>query len=1221
MRLFPLFQSKPAATTTTDDELESDTHPPADGAPNHAPSSDLSRRSSPPASSPVSVVLDLTSDNEGSELAPIVIDSSPIRPPRRSTYRSPSVQLLDAPSHPARKRRKLDAPPEAPLPDRFSQHVLESRTVYTSSKSPLPRRNKENFSPQSPTKPILTDVLRSLVPSSHPNISEAADNTLSSPSLDPDTAPNSFPEYNLYPALARLADPKYRSRNADEDRQQTWAEKWRPRRADEVLGNEWSACYLRDWMDALRLHYTAPPSSTPPQSSQPQGSQGKARGPKKSISRSGSLRNSQGPRGSQGRGTKRKAAGPTVVREVARKAKRARRELDDFMVSDEDDAMTDISESPYAGVDFGDDDDLGLGGGGGSFAVDPSAPPAGAAPVPATPFVFQGSIRNTMLLVGPSGSGKTAAVYACAEELGWAVFEVHPGIGRRGAAQLDVLVGDVGRNHTLAPAATQSGSKSVFSMLAPGGKSGRNEEDTEPETEKVAPTQSAVLFEEVDVLFAEDASFWAALVTFIKESRRPVVLTCNDVSLIPTADLPLERVVEFKRPSADLARAAVRGVCVAEGQRVPRAAATPSARVGGVDLRQALHQSQLGLVLPEKTDRNHASVGVDEVESDRRGAAGHGMLVDHTLFIEPAIEGPHPSLEALRQAERNADGACFVDAYLARPNQSALTMLELAEPHADDEVGLRAICTVRRPTAPVEDAFYSVDEDVARAVGWRDREERSGDDGEGYIDRLVTVLEKSRVPGDRLTDRRGLVLDYGPWLREIGKVEEADAAAAAAAAAEALNGRRGLRGRQTPRQVPPVPVPVFPTSSHGQRARTPARQMQSRPMSPYKFGDAPPDASAVYGSTSSRGRDSIGPPPSATASPGSDARAGGSPGSNSTKAQGGHAPNLPMRATGSPSLSAGTKRKLSHAQQDDIDPQLIGPGVQGAHEHDGPAQKRRGSLQDAQRRAEQQQQQSAPPPSGPPAWWGGPGHPPLAMPGPDGAPPPPGAPPFPWPPHFDNAGGPPRDAEGRPIDPAAFGMVPPGAFPGPRGGPIPPAIPGSTADRVLRSRSRPPSEAGPSAEPMTESEEATRARRDSDNPTPYSRSPELRVSHKLAERKRRKEMKDLFDELRDQLPADRAMKASKWEILSKAIDFINQLKTHNTDLLRENEVLRNDMENVRTHGMHPFPQGAPIMYPGHGHHPGVPPYPLPIPPGAQPPSRPDSQGPTQNGDHPEGQPS
>jgi hypothetical protein len=55
---------------------------------------------------------------------------------------------------------------------------------------------------------------------------------------------------------------------------------------------------------------------------------------------------------------------------------------------------------------------------------------------------------------------------------------------------------------------------------------------------------------------------------------------------------------------------------------------------------------------------------------------------------------------------------------------------------------------------------------------------------------------------------------------------------------------------------------------------------------------------------------------------------------------------------------------------------------------------------------------------------------------------------------------------------------------------------------------------------------------------PFSRSPELRISHKLAERKRRKEMKDLFDELREQLPQDRGMKASKWEILSKGLDMV-----------------------------------------------------------------------------------
>lgn len=91
---------------------------------------------------------------------------------------------------------------------------------------------------------------------------------------------------------------------------------------------------------------------------------------------------------------------------------------------------------------------------------------------------------------------------------------------------------------------------------------------------------------------------------------------------------------------------------------------------------------------------------------------------------------------------------------------------------------------------------------------------------------------------------------------------------------------------------------------------------------------------------------------------------------------------------------------------------------------------------------------------------------------------------------------------------------------------------------------------------------------DKDN-KPYSRSPELRVSHKLAERKRRKEMKELFDDLRDQLPVDQGPKTSKWEILSKAVEHIAQIEDEKRALAAEVDRLRAQL------GEKPYPNGAP----------------------------------------------
>ncbi|KAJ2303394.1 hypothetical protein H4S02_007165 [Coemansia sp. RSA 2611] len=52
-------------------------------------------------------------------------------------------------------------------------------------------------------------------------------------------------------------------------------------------------------------------------------------------------------------------------------------------------------------------------------------------------------------------------------------------------------------------------------------------------------------------------------------------------------------------------------------------------------------------------------------------------------------------------------------------------------------------------------------------------------------------------------------------------------------------------------------------------------------------------------------------------------------------------------------------------------------------------------------------------------------------------------------------------------------------------------------------------------------------------------SAKIRTIHKLAERRRRREMKNLFDTLRKCLPIDKTIRLSKWEVLKKAIDTIS----------------------------------------------------------------------------------
>ncbi|EPQ59254.1 hypothetical protein GLOTRDRAFT_136174 [Gloeophyllum trabeum ATCC 11539] len=455
------------------------------------------------------------------------------------------------------------------------------------------------------------------------------------------------------------------------------------------------------------------------------------------------------------------------------------------------------------------------------------------------------------------------------------------------------------------------------------------------------------------------------------------------------------------------------------------------------------------------------------------------------------------------------------------------------------------------------------------------------------------------------------------------------------------NQRRGSITDPSLHAASPHLQPTVPSNSQDPNSGSPSPVTKSRnnskerrPASPYTFGDATasrrPEGSQPVNETSWRQPMSA---QSDTPAPEGSSKPQGA--TDMDVDQGGRQ----LSPTGNGTANAGTKRKMSSDREAaasegaEIDPQLVGPGMNVDAE--GPAAKRRGSAFDTQRIAQlslndRRYSVDSRLPSVPgeqPQWWANErrdsapgvfannvGYAPASgfAADPHGRPPG-GMATFAWPAttHPPEQAGPatgpnpngsnPNNMPGppRPFDPSAPPPPPPPpplsmnytvTFASDRRMSVPDMTsPGPTTQRVLRSRSRPPSRA-PAPDPSAGSQgqsptSATEQQSDSGGPgtptsgskkdsTPYSRSPELRVSHKLAERKRRKEMKDLFDELRDQLPADRGMKASKWEILSKAIDFIVQLKHGHQEMAREIEMLRHEVDNMRA-GMPPFAPGGP----------------------------------------------
>ncbi|KAL8847435.1 MAG: hypothetical protein Q9221_007504 [Calogaya cf. arnoldii] len=360
---------------------------------------------------------------------------------------------------------------------------------------------------------------------------------------------------------------------------QDWQQKYAPRRAEEVLQPGREAVILRDWLRGLAVN---------------------------SIEVGGynaeKVKNSAGT-------AKKQSVG-------LRKKKRHRaEELDGFVVSSDEEAneMDVIDDEPD---------------------IDPSQPrderkrteirAQEAASLNAKPGSSQKS-SNAIVISGPCGCGKTAAIYAATHELGFEVFEISPGSRRSGKDILD-KVGDMSRNHLVSrPQASNpehngphgddlSQTSDALKQDIENGKQGTMNAFLQPKKVKrrspaktklpkeddahgkqpkqKAQKQSVILLEEVDVLFEEDRQFWTTTLELIVQSKRPVIMTCTDESLLPLDDLPLFGILRFRKPPEQLAEEYLSLLACNEGHLVSSEAVLALYTARNCDLRASITELQ-----------------------------------------------------------------------------------------------------------------------------------------------------------------------------------------------------------------------------------------------------------------------------------------------------------------------------------------------------------------------------------------------------------------------------------------------------------------------------------------------------------------------------------------------------------------------------------------------------------------------------------------------------
>ncbi|RHZ48197.1 uncharacterized protein CDV56_104590 [Aspergillus thermomutatus] len=354
---------------------------------------------------------------------------------------------------------------------------------------------------------------------------------------------------------------------------------------------------------------------------------------------------------------------------------------------------------------------------------------------------------NVILLSGPPGCGKTASVYAVAKELDFEVFEINPG-NRRSAKDIVERVGDMTRNHLVhkvttgedtsndlslgvgfdAPAPDESKQNKLMGFFKPAAgkkpkkdkKAGQKDSRQEVDSKRArSQKQSLILLEEADILFEEDKQFWSGVMALVSQSKRPIIITCNDENLIPLEEISFHAILRYKPPPQRPVVDYLLVLAANEGHMLKREAVDDLYVATGRDLRRTIMDLNFWCQMAigsEKSgldwivDRWQKGAAIDQNRDPLRvislntyepsmGWFGRDMLLDNTLDsrIESTRELLYWWQVSLQESEEMADSSSEIVSSTRTTKSHAtnferLQGLELQSDYADLRSVLDVLC-------------------------------------------------------------------------------------------------------------------------------------------------------------------------------------------------------------------------------------------------------------------------------------------------------------------------------------------------------------------------------------------------------------------------------------------------------------------------------------------------------------------------------------------------